>query len=257
MSIDYRVCTSLEEFEQIKELEMLIWTMPDSSEAITTHIQHVLSHIGGLVIGAYDGGVMVGMAVALPTRYEGRLWSHMAGVHPDYQGQGIGYQIKQFQREEALKSGYREIRWTFDPAMRGNAHFNFHLLKARTNLYHPNFYGLMTDGINAGVPSDRFEAIWRLDQEAFSGDVPDDLPFALEALHIQAVRHEFPADGLIAVACPYDFTSLKAESLDLAKDWRKAMQTVFQEAFTQGYEVVDFVVDRDARRCWYVLQRVG
>ena len=52
------------------------------------------------------------------------LWSHMAGVLPEYRG-GLGYRLKLAQRERALAQGYDLIEWTFDPLQAMNAHFNF------------------------------------------------------------------------------------------------------------------------------------
>lgn len=255
MPIEYRLCQTNEEFEAVKALEVLIWNMPGHSEAISVHTLHVLKHVGGIVMGAFDDDTMIGMAVAFPTKTAGLIWSHMAGVHPDYQGQGIGYQIKQAQREIALGLGYSQIRWTFDPAMRGNAHFNFHLLGARTNIYHENFYGTMNDGINAGVPSDRFEAIWDLASDAPQDDYPDNLKFLLTSEGTVPVVSAQVTDNYHAVMCPYDFQAVKAQSLELAIKWRHAMREALQTAFDQGYQVVDFVNERETKKCYYILRK--
>lgn len=256
MGISYRVCTSNEEYDAVQKLEIAIWNMPSADDAITAHMMHVVTHTGGIVMGAFDGERMIGLAVGLATKFPGRLWSHMAGVHPDYQGQGIGYDIKQFQREWALKQGYTEMCWTFDPAMRRNAHFNFHLLGASTNSYHANFYGVMKDGINAGVPSDRFEVVWQLEADKKSShEIPSDIPFLLEIDEQQPVITENRSEPYYAVICPYDFPALKAKNLDLAVQWRQAMREVLQSAFNHGYHVVDFVTNRDTKKCWYVLHR--
>lgn len=254
MPIDYRPCQTNEEFEAVKALEVSIWQMP-KHEAITTHTLHVLQHTGGIVMGAFDDDTMIGMAVAFPTKTAGLIWSHMAGVHPDYQGQGIGYQIKQAQREIALGLGYSEMRWTFDPAMRGNAHFNFHLLGVTSNIYHHNFYGVMSDGINAGVPSDRFEVVWDLASDAPQDDYPDDLEFLLRSDEGVPVISAQTRHTYHAVQCPYDFQAVKAQNLDLAIQWRQSMREVLQSAFAGGYDVVDFVNQREVEQCYYVLRR--
>lgn len=256
MAINYRVCTTNEEFDTVQALEMTIWQV-SAKDAITGHVMHVLHHVGGNVLAAFDGDEMIGLAVAAPTKYPGRLWSHMAGIHPDYQGQGIGYQIKQVQREWAIENGYTEMRWTFDPAMRQNAHFNFHLLGTKTTIYHENFYGVMSDNINAGVPSDRFEAIWQLDSDTTPLTIPDNIPFLLESDNQRPVVSGNPVNDFHAVMCPYDFPAIKAENLDLAVEWRHAMRDVLQAAFEEGYQVVDFVTNRDERQCWYILHNAS
>ena len=255
MSIIYRLCSSNEDFADIKKLETLVWQMPEY-EAITTHTLHVLKHIGGLVMGAFNDGEMIGMSVAFPTQAKGQLWSHMAAVLPKYQGRGIGYQIKQAQRDLALKMGYSHMHWTFDPAMRGNAHFNFHLLGAYANIYHENFYGLMSDGINAGVPSDRFEAIWDLTQATDVQDpISDTISFLLSSDNSAPIISNQASDAYHAVQCPYDYRALKAQSLDLAIEWRYRMREVLSSAFADGYRVIDFVTRHDSKQCWYVLKK--
>lgn len=258
MSISYRVCTSNEDYDAIHDLELIIWNMPSPAEAVASHMMHIVAHTGGMVMGAFDGERIVGLAVALATKYPGRLWSHMAGVHPDYQGQGIGYQIKQFQRTWAIEQGYTEMRWTFDPALRRNAHFNFHLLDATTHIYRPNFYGMMTDGLNAGVSSDRFELVWQLkNKEKIAHDLPDNLSFLLDIDNGKPVIKRKATERYHAVQCPYDFSTVKVDNLDLAIQWRQTMSEVLQSAFQDGYQIVDFVTERDRQQCWYVLHHQG
>lgn len=164
MAIEYRVCTENPEFEQVTDMEILVWGMGER-DVVSPHTLHVLTHAGGNVMGAFDGEQMIGCTVAFAMREPKRLWSHFAAVHPDYQGQKIGYTLKQKQREWALAQGLERMSWTFDPAMRRNAHFNFHLLHVQSNTYHVNFYGEMGDDINRGIASDRMEAMWFLTQK--------------------------------------------------------------------------------------------
>ena len=63
----------------------------------------------------------------------------------------------------ALARGLAQVSWTFDPLVRRNAYFNLAKLGARPRAYLVNFYGPMSDGINAGDDTDRLEAQWRLD----------------------------------------------------------------------------------------------
>ncbi|MEM9955131.1 MAG: GNAT family N-acetyltransferase [Chloroflexota bacterium] len=252
MTITYRPCTTHDEFATVAQLEKTIWAV-DDADVITAHMLHVIHRIGGIVFGAFDGDTMVGMAVATPMQEQGLLWSHMAGVLPNYQGQDIGYQIKQVQRDWALKHGYHEMRWSFDPAMRRNANFNFRKLGVTTNIYHNNFYGMMSDGINAGVASDRFEAVWRLNHPKITYDVPDDVSFLLTVGEQQLIINTTLTQPYHAVACPYDFPAIKSENLNIARMWRQMMAKAFSVAFAGGYHVVDFVTEQDNQFCYYVL----
>jgi predicted GNAT superfamily acetyltransferase len=184
---------------------------------------------------------MIGIALAFPARSDHGwiLWSHMTGVHRDYQAQGIGFELKQRQREWALANGYDEIRWTFDPLQRGNANFNLHLLGVTACQYHVNFYGVMADEINkADIPSDRIEAIWRLREthaETQNGaDRP--IPFLLKdtgSLEIVALD-ETISEYLVQIpnTLPRDPEMLSA--------WRFALRQALMSAFQQGYHAVDF-----------------
>ena len=58
------------------------------------------------------------------------------------------------------------IVWTFDPLVARNAWFNLARLGALPTGYLEDFYGPMTDAINAGMASDRLLLTWRLDDPA-------------------------------------------------------------------------------------------
>ncbi len=162
--LEYRVLNTLDEFETAHSLEIAIWGL-HPRDAVPVNMLCALQHSGGSLLGAYDGDTLIGIALAFPARSGDRwlLWSHFTGVDRRYQGQGVGFALKCYQREWALANGFAEIRWTFDPLQRGNANFNLNRLGAIADRYYENFYGVMEDKINyAASPSDRVEAIWRL-----------------------------------------------------------------------------------------------
>lgn len=126
---------------------------------------YAIQHSGGILLCAFDGAQqMVGFVFSFMAELEGQRaqWSHMAGVLPAYERQGIGTRLKFAQRQVALKRGMPLIGWTFDPLRRGNAIFNVEILGVRCHAYHPEKYGPMPDAINRGLLSDRFEAHWHL-----------------------------------------------------------------------------------------------
>ena len=82
-------------------------------------------------------------------------------MDPATQSRGVGHAIKLHQRGWALDRRIESVHWTFDPLVRRNAYFNLHKLGARAVTYLPDFYGRMTDGINAGdATSDRLYIQW-------------------------------------------------------------------------------------------------
>ena len=57
--------------------------------------------------------------------------------------------MKLHQREWASRHDIEWIVWTFDPLVRRNAWFNIEVLGVHVTEYLVNFYGAMTDAINA------------------------------------------------------------------------------------------------------------
>lgn len=261
MAVEYRIVGDMPTLERIVDLEIAVWGL-HARDAVPANILHALAENGGVVIAAEAQEQIVGMCVGFPAR-RGRdlfLWSHMAGVHPAYQKQGIGYQLKQLQRQWALENGYSQIRWTFDPLQRGNASFNIRKLGAISNIYHKDYYGEMLDSINAGLPSDRLEVIWNLRQKTHtpnSGEIVSDDPlpcFMILSDEGDLLRRHDVLSGqppAVFVEIPADLAVLKRQSPQLALEWRLAVREAMQQAFQRGYHVADFTTIRD--RWAYVL----
>ena len=106
---------------------------------------------------------MVGFAYAVVGMKSGKpmMWSHMAGVLPEFRG-GLGFRLKLAQRDRALAQGYDLIEWTFDPMQAMNAHFNFAKLGGVVEEYAPNFYGESTSALHRGTPTDRVVLSWKI-----------------------------------------------------------------------------------------------
>jgi predicted GNAT superfamily acetyltransferase len=253
--VEYRVIQEREEMEACTDMEILVWGMSER-DAISAHNLRILIHTGGNVLGAFEDGRLIGCTVAFATN-TGRLWSHIAAVHPDYQGRGIGFEMKHRQRQWALENGYRIMSWTFDPLMRQNAHFNLHLLGARTNQYRVNFYDTMDDAINRGLPSDRFEMFWFLDQPKMSYEhAPADAPLLLRVGNGEVPELlAAPESEWYRAEIPYNWVQLKQRDRALALTWLQTLREAMIPAFENGYWAVDFRNDREQKRCWYVLHR--
>ncbi len=268
MTIEYRVVEDPEELKAIVELQTVVWSMP-ASEAVPHNMLFAVIHGGGNVIRADLDGELVGFSLGLAALHgeERWLWSHMAGVVPGHQGRGIGSGIKYAQRRWALDHGYKVIAWTFDPLQRGNANFNMHLLKATTSTYHINFYGNMTDGINAGMPSDRMEAIWDLQAEpVIAAEVTPPTSTVVTNFPREAFLLYSDDDGqpqlqlpstwhsrYYFAEIPFQISKLKRENLQRAQAWQVALRQAAGGAFAQGYKAVDFA--DDGKRCWYILEK--
>lgn len=90
------------------------------------------------------------------------IHSHMNAVTPRARGRGIGVALKLRQRAICLAHGVDEMRWTYDPLIRRNAHMNLVRLGAEVTAFLPDFYGPLDDAITGSDASDRFEVRWRL-----------------------------------------------------------------------------------------------
>jgi predicted GNAT superfamily acetyltransferase/predicted GIY-YIG superfamily endonuclease len=252
---EYHILDQISEFEQVVDLEIRVWET-DAREAVPTSLLHAMANSGSIVVGAYDENRLIGMALAFPGRRDKKwlLWSHMAGVHPTYQGKGVGFGLKQFQRDWALSQGYKTIAWTFDPLQSGNANFNFRRLGVVSDIYHVDFYGHMPDGINAGLPSDRLEVTWNLSAPRVKAlaatQKPAEHKYSIENQLLKVGINKEPVLDLslidaqqaaYLIEIPANISSLKQANPELAYEWRIALRNALQMMLSKSFMIVDFL----------------
>lgn len=185
-----------------------------------------------------------------------KMCSHMAGVLPAWQGQGVGLALKLAQRAAILEQGMTDwVTWTYDPLFRTNAVFNIHRLGAVCNTYRPNWYGILRDGINAGVPSDRCQVDWWLPSDrvmarlartgepaqAVVGPGAQILATHQTATGFQApVEQDLRLDGAPLLApIPDDIAAIRRADAGLGLAWRLFMRETLTRAFAAGYVLQD------------------
>jgi predicted GNAT superfamily acetyltransferase len=264
-----------EEMAAVEDLQRLVWPGPDV-EIVPKDMLLAVVHNGGLVIGAYVGDALVGVSFGFPGFYttpDGprlKHHSHLLAVHPDWRSRGIGFALKRAQWQMVRKQGLDRITWTYDPLLSRNAHLNIARLGAVCDTYLRSEYGEMRDGLNAGLPSDRFQVDWWLNTERVERRLSRRSRPVLSLAHYRAaeatllealpgrepaarLKGDIPAltGSLLLVEIPSDFQTLKAADLSLARDWRFYAREVFEKAFKTGYLVTDFVHEND--RSFYVL----
>ncbi len=249
-----RHCRGLQEFEACELLQRQTWGMHDLE--VTPRKSFMLAQeLGGQVIGAFDqSGTMVGMVMAMaaiePSTADDRavskpyLHSHMLAVATEFRNQGLGVRLKLAQREDALTRGIERMTWTFDPMQAKNAYLNLHRLGAIARRYLPDFYGVSSSRLQAGLPTDRLHAEWWLASarvlacvDAIAGA---EQPAASELSEDEAVA---PAEQTISL--PFEVETWKQENADFERV--KAVQSrnraLFLEAFAKGLVVTDFRAD--------------
>lgn len=185
-------------------------------------------------------GAPVGFAVGFLGWTPGlHVHSHQAGVVVSHRRRRVGYALKLAQRSTCLAAGITEMRWTFDPLVRRNVAFNLNALGARAVSFHPNFYGAMSDSINASDVSDRLEAAWDLNLPLPSGLDSEPHQAGPVVLHDRGGHPEqagAPAAGAV-LEIPADFEAVRAQEPERARTWRLAVRTVLTDAYGAGLRV--------------------
>lgn len=273
-----RLLETPEEMAAVEELQRQVWP-GDKTDIVPAHLLIAAVHNGGLVIGAFEGENMLGFVFgfpgieSLPDGPHPKHCSHLLGILEAHRDSGFGFALKRAQWQMARHQGLSHITWTYDPLLSRNAQFNIAKLGAVCNVYLRSHYGDMRDGLNAGLPSDRFQVDWWISTRRVERRLSKRSRGTLGLVQFQKAGTQFlyfPAtrpDGLLQppesfsppggrlalVEIPPDFMALKTADLALARDWRFFTREVFETCFAAGYIVTDFVFDRQSGRSLYVL----
>ncbi|MFE3575233.1 GNAT family N-acetyltransferase [Lysinibacillus sp. NPDC059133] len=244
--IDIREIKTIEQLEQVQQLEYDVWGMP----SIPIHQTLTAVKNGGIVVGAFDGDQLVGFSYGFSGFREGKsyLCSHMLGIDENYRSQGIGEKLKYAQQAIAIERGYDLMVWTFDPLETRNGFLNLSKLNGICYTYIENCYGEMQDGLNKGLPSDRFEVCWYIATDYVSKSVSIDAKNAVPVASCVLNEQGFPHlnitedlkynEDLYALPVPKDFQALKLQDPTLALEWRFKTRHILQRLFAQGYAAV-------------------
>lgn len=239
--------TEVADHHRAADLIAKIWR----SRLLDPGLIRTIAHVGGYVAGAHAGEELAGISIGFFAG-DGHLHSHITGVLPGARG-GLGHALKQHQRAWALERGVRLVSWTFDPLVCRNAYLNFHKLGATAAAYLPDFYGAMSDAINAGGDTDRLYVSWDL-----AAPRPRPAWTLRDAAVLLARQGDTPVrtacrperHDRLAIAMPLDIEALRTVSPSLARQWRLAVREALADATAAGHEIAD--VTRDG---WYLLQR--
>ncbi len=226
--IEIRPLSKLDEFRTAVELQKTIWGF-DDLDLLPLRFFVVASRVGGQVLGAYDGGRMIGFCLGIPGIKPGNrpyMHSHMMGVLSEYRNAGVGRRLKLRQRDDALARGIKLIEWTFDPLELKNAFFNIERLGAIVRRYSVNQYGITGSPLHGGLPTDRCYAEWWIDSPRVHA-ILDGTPRP-------------PVDAAERIVFPADIARIRAENNHLARKIQEDNARRFQDAFGRGLAVVGF-----------------
>ena len=204
--------SSIEEMEAVSAFLCRVWA--GGPEVVPFDLGIAVLHVGAYCSAAYNGEEMVAASFGFRGVYDGKeiLHSHVTGSFQ----LGAGYALKQHQFNWAKLAGLTGITWSFDPLVRRNCVFNFDKLGATAVEYLPNFYGTMTDEINAGDDSDRLFVYWDLSGAKIADAISPDA---------------------IEIEIPEDIEALRRTDLAAAKVWRVETREALAPLLADGWTI--------------------
>ncbi|KUG57570.1 hypothetical protein [Nesterenkonia jeotgali] len=229
--VQVRGLTKVAELEAACRLYRDVFSYSGEDQGINARLLKNLLTYGGTVVGALDAaGAVRGMAfgwTAVETDPEDPHiyhFSQAAVVAQDLQGQGVGRALKNVQAAVAHRQGSSRMRWTYNPMISRNAHFNLDVLGAQGRWF--------TRDALAGPGTDRITVEWRL-----GGDSAPTLPGA---------SHEFDAELAEQPLTAPGETRSHGDSMALAVPAQQptdpavvaVLRSRFSEIFDQGFVAV-------------------
>lgn len=252
----------------VEDISRQAWGLSDYREVIPAHLMITFQQNGGLLLGAWLDGRLVGFSLGfIGLAADGRVkfCSEQLGVLPEYQSLNIGHKLKLAQREHLLARGIEHATWTYDPLETKNGNLNLHKLGAVCNTYFVNVYGAAA-GINAGLPTDRFQVDWWPASQHVAERLAGGRPHTLAGLQTEGVpvvnatagarpsANVAPLVGSrLLLQVPAAIRTLKQTEAELALAWRLHTRELFMALFAQGYVATDLL--HTAAACYYLLEK--
>jgi len=275
--IDIKLLTTTEEFEECIEIQKTTWYLDNYRDCIPTHMMKAVVEAGGALVGALHKKKVVAYAMSLPaiSKEDGFYhYSHIMGVHPKYQGRGIGFMIKMKQREIAQAFRVKKITWTYDPLLAKNANLNIKKIGGIARKYVVDFYGSFMGGsrIVSGIPSDRFYLEWFISSKNVMQKLERNKKQDIDLNKIQRANSiEFNKRGLqkianiqlglssdlILIEIPEDFQNIYNNNIKLATEWRLKSRNIFNYYLGKDYVIIDFITFKEngKKRNYYLLKK--
>ncbi|MFL5736784.1 MAG: GNAT family N-acetyltransferase [Actinomycetota bacterium] len=244
--VSLRPLEELEDADRILDVMIATW---GEHQLLPRELIRALQHSGNVPYGAFVGGELRGYVLGFLGSDSGgaHIHSHMLAVRPGGRSKGVGYALKLAQRAQALDAGVFVVRWTYDPLLARNAHFNLEKLGASADGFARDFYGEMDDALNRGDRSDRATVRWDLEGRSDgirrsegssiailrrTGDMPPRPQRIVDARVDEGVG--------VRIAIPEDYPALREADPELARSWRDAVAEAFEACLAAGMVAVEF-----------------
>ncbi len=216
-----RNVTSPDELNLCVRLYEEVFHLGPKDGSLNTRLLVGIVRNSGIVVGGFWGDRMMGFALSFLALDRDRdvhyQYSQLAVVAEEAQGRGLGRQLKLAQRAASLDMGVAEMRWSFDPFLVRNAHFNLNVLGAKAVALERNLYGTYAHGLDVPDTTDRLLAVWDLAESIGRTKDPTGA-----TLNVPATSNR----------------SLDAE----ARRHRGELLDAFDDLFARGYEAVSCVL---------------
>ncbi len=259
-----RLMSTIEQFDEVRAVFDEVWPTEPGGTEISSPLTKALVHAGGYVGAAYADDRVVGATLGVVGRsrtdigWHTHLHSHVAAVLPEFADRGVGAAMKIHQRAWALENDLDRIDWTFDPLVRRNAKFNLAKLGGAGVDYIEDFYGLMSDSINANDRSDRIVLAWDIASDrverAMRGELaPRPRADWLERgaqIAVSSSADEVPIThttngDLQLVALPYDIVAIRQADAEAALRWRLAVRAALHPVISSGGRLIGLTQEGD------------
>lgn len=227
-----------------------------AEDQIPPWLMHTTNQNGGLALGGYVDGRLVGYSYAIPGfgRNGPFLFSCGLAVAPGFESQGIGEALKLAQRRHARQAGYEIIRWTTGSLASRSLYLYLSKLGARLVRYHEDMY---RDVLGSFFP-DEVEIEWDLKAVGPAPRAEIHMVPVLSSEIVEGdVRHLVRTNthgltSLVAdaygVELPWDLSALRRHHSIRAKEWMMGVRQGMQHLLAGGYVGTAVVVDRSSRR---------
>ena len=258
----------MEEIHGIVEIQRQAWQLSDL-EIVPTFEMKAVSDIGIALVALDTKNTPIGYIYGFHN-FPHNHYSHMMAVLPEWQGKGVGFELKKAHRKLALASSHRvdNILWTVDPLLPNNAYLNFAKLGAVCSKYYVDYYGSAEDfGLYAGLPTDRFLITWPIRSKRverrmknYREDRVSEQDLLNNSPCINTIRNnewietrEYNGMESFTVQVPANFQWLRQYKLDIALQWRFKFRDLCLKAIENGYHVIDYhsFSEKDLRRNYY------
>lgn len=258
-----------EELHACVALQEATWG-PGFSEKVPFAVLWFTRRIGGILIGAFADGELVGYVFGVTGWRDRRPvhWSDMLAVRSDLRDRGIGMRLKQAQRAALLAEGVTLAQWTFEPLESRNAYVNLMRLGAVARTYERDVYGDSDSPLHGVIGTDRLIADWHLDSDRVARRLGGARAASLDVSAMPVVNDVEVVNGVpvcravdtgrtdevITLLIPADIGRVRETDAHAARTWRECTRTALEAYLARGYAVTA-LARRDEQVSSYVLER--